>query len=824
MSLFSAFNAAIGGLGVQSSNIATSADNMANLNTVGFKGAEAQAFTIISDTASTSSFSAGGVQSVTRRNIDQQGTLESTGVVTDMAVSGEGFFVVNSETDGTGDYSYTRAGSFRADSEGNLVNAQDQVLFGWELDNQSRLPGETGNLNTTSSALLTSTKAVNVNAVTGIAAATSTVSFKMNIDAGQETLQGSGDVINVVETSIENRSIGDDDIIYPQPSNGNRLAQFSGTSTITFTDGITITAGGQTNTYTFGGIEMTPDITTAPGIAGVTTASTMFSGADDGDSFTINTATVGTVTFTFKPSAPNAVLGQFNNLNNLATAIDTVTGLTSRVVNNRLFVAPTDATEAMTFARVGGDLSPQTSGDLTATAVLGANTAATDFTGATTGDGFIIQIGAVSKTYTYNPAGTGGVGVDDLFQNLNEIRDQINNDFAGTPAAVAGGVLTITDANLKFIDDYNPVGSSNFATALGIRGLSWPKALELNNTTATTNRFATLGGLSTLINTASVTKTVLENPLSATTVGVYSTDPTGTIQFSNTTNNVAFNDFLEEFDVVSTLFTAAYDPSSETKNMAGGNVTPQFTRNIQIFDSLGAAHDFRLSFVKTATNTWGVELYAVTATDISSTRTDGQVASGTVTFNGDGSLRNVSSGLANAISIAWTNGATASSITVDYGTAGSPEGTTGATVFGKTDGLRQFDADYNVEQVEQNGQAAGLLSSIGVDAEGFVTANFSNGETKKIFRIPLARFANPNGLTAKNGNVFSESRKSGTFNLSKAASAGTGSVIAATLEGSNAELSKELTNLIRAQRAFQSNTQSIRTANTLLEELTQVAR
>jgi flagellar hook protein FlgE len=820
MTLFGSLNSSVSGLSAQGSKIAMIADNISNVSTVGYKGVSANFNTLVTSSSTTTAFSSGGVLALTQQQIDKQGLVQGTGVVTDLAITGDGFFIVNTETDGGGDYLYTRAGSFRTDSRGNFVNAAGFTLYGWPLDSEGRLPGEPGNLNTVSAALLDSLQAVNINAISGVAAATSAVQLGLNLDASQDVLEGAGDTIDVVQTSLENRDNNANSIIL----DGDGGALSSG-YTLAQGEGITITTGGQTFTFRYGGVETSADIDTATGgILGATLESAAFTNAEDGDSFTITTSTLGTLTFTYKPSSPNAVLGEFNSLNSLADAISEVSGMTARVFNGVLQVAPTDATEGMTFARVGGIPSTIVSDDLTATSVLGANAAGVDFTSATTGDGITIHAGNVYKTYTYNPAGTAGVGVDDLFQNLNEIASQINNDFGAATATIAGGILTINNPTtggdqIKYIANANLVGTSNFATALDIRYVNIPEAVGLATTASSSNRFATLGGLAELINDTAGLSAIVENPLDSTTVRIFADDPLAGIQFGNTNGA---NDFLSEFGLTNTALTGAYDPADDTKNIAGGEITPHFSRNIRFFDSLGTGHDFQVSFVKLADNTWGAEIYAIDPDELVSTRTDGQVASGTIVFNGDGSLRSVSAGLTTAIDISWENLASASSVLFDWGTAGQIAGTAGATEIGQSDGLRQFDSDYNVEFVEQNGVSAGLLSAINVDEDGFVVANFSNGQSRNIFKVALADFANPNGLTPLAGNVYRESNASGDFNLRQPGESGAGTITPAAVETANVDLATELTQMIIAQRGYQASSKVITTVDDLLDELNRI--
>ena len=81
--------------------------------------------------------------------------------------------------------------------------------------------------------------------------------------------------------------------------------------------------------------------------------------------------------------------------------------------------------------------------------------------------------------------------------------------------------------------------------------------------------------------------------------------------------------------------------------MASGSTTPQFSHPVQVFDSQGTAHNINVGFIKTGINTWAAEIYSVPAGDV--TAQDGQLASGNIVFNGDGTLNNVSGGSINTI-------------------------------------------------------------------------------------------------------------------------------------------------------------------------------
>ena len=133
MSLFGTLNTAVSGLSAQASFLGTVGDNIANASTIGYKEAGTQFETLLGNQA-TSSYTSGGVQTRVRYGIANQGNITSTSSVTDLAIKGSGFFVVQSAS---GTPALTRAGSFLPDSNGNLVNTAGYTLLGYNLTNGS---------------------------------------------------------------------------------------------------------------------------------------------------------------------------------------------------------------------------------------------------------------------------------------------------------------------------------------------------------------------------------------------------------------------------------------------------------------------------------------------------------------------------------------------------------------------------------------------------------------------------------------------------------------------------------------------------------------
>ena len=133
--------------------------------------------------------------------------------------------------------------------------------------------------------------------------------------------------------------------------------------------------------------------------------------------------------------------------------------------------------------------------------------------------------------------------------------------------------------------------------------------------------------------------------------------------------------------------------------------------------------------------------------------------------------------------------------------------------------LTQFAGEYNVIYSEQNGAELGLRTGVSIEADGFVSAQFSNGQSTRIYKLPIATFANTNGLAELSGNVFRETDDSGEFNLREAGQGSAGIIESGTLEGSNVDLADEFSKMIVTQRAYSAGTKVITTADEMTAEL-----
>ena len=137
MSLYGALFSGVSGLAAQSSAMGAISDNITNVNTIGYKGTQVNFQTLVTKNPGLTEYSPGGVMSKPRTSVDTQGLLQATNSSTDVAIAGSGMFVVNTNPDpatsGTGEFRYTRAGSFKVDKQGYLQNVSGFYVQGWPL-------------------------------------------------------------------------------------------------------------------------------------------------------------------------------------------------------------------------------------------------------------------------------------------------------------------------------------------------------------------------------------------------------------------------------------------------------------------------------------------------------------------------------------------------------------------------------------------------------------------------------------------------------------------------------------------------------------------
>jgi len=182
MGLFGSLFTGVSGLFAQSQNTAIISNNIANINTTGYKRSEASFFSLVTTEGASSVFSPGTVSVNRIQRVDQQGAIQQTASSTDASISGNGFFPVQRSGDFGQETLYTRNGTFSEDSQGLLRNASGFILQAWPIDAEGNLPANQGDL--------ISLVPANVAFLGGLTRPTSSAELSINLDANQEPING----------------------------------------------------------------------------------------------------------------------------------------------------------------------------------------------------------------------------------------------------------------------------------------------------------------------------------------------------------------------------------------------------------------------------------------------------------------------------------------------------------------------------------------------------------------------------------------------------------------------------------------------------------
>jgi len=248
---------------------------------------------------------------------------------------------------------------------------------------------------------------------------------------------------------------------------------------------------------------------------------------------------------------------------------------------------------------------------------------------------------------------------------------------------------------------------------------------------------------------------------------------------------------------------------SVTTNLnSGATVGTAFTTPVTIYDSLGQSHNATVSYDKTGTNTWSYSV-ALPTGDATGAPVNN---TGTLTFDSNGNLTAPTGSVAGITFPGMADGGSDLSFNWNLnGAGGSPTITQLAT------------ASTNNTQT-QDGFASGNYQTISVDSSGLITAQFSNGQSSTVGQIAVASVANVEGLVAIGGNNFTTSVASGQATAGVAGTGGRGTVEDNALEQSNVNISTEFSNLIVAQRAFEANSKTVTTFDTISQDVLAMVR
>lgn len=301
-------------------------------------------------------------------------------------------------------------------------------------------------------------------------------------------------------------------------------------------------------------------------------------------------------------------------------------------------------------------------------------------------------------------------------------------------------------------------------------------------------------------------------------------NPQGPLDFSSHNMNFNITAYTDKRGTVSTndAFTKIF--KGLDGSFPAGNQVKQsellklsaFSAGLEIYDSLGSKHTLEVQFVKQSTtqdggNEWQMIIRVPEPAEINTTgEGPNNIVVGTARFNNDGSLSNYNP---RTINFSPNNGAAPNQqIKLSFGTSGS------------NDGLVSSNSASTLTGQATDGYPSGNLKpdAIRVDDKGNILGEFTNGKTFAVAKMAMASVANNSGLEEIGGNLFKVTANSGAIVVGEAGTGGRGEMKTSALEMSNVDLSRSLTELIIIQRGYQANSKTISTSDQMLQTLIQL--
>ena len=251
-------------------------------------------------------------------------------------------------------------------------------------------------------------------------------------------------------------------------------------------------------------------------------------------------------------------------------------------------------------------------------------------------------------------------------------------------------------------------------------------------------------------------------------------------------------------------------------NPADPDGTSDYSTSIDVFDSLGNSHAVQIFFSNNGGGAWewhamvdGGDLTGGTAGTLT------EIADGTLGFTTDGLLDTET---INSSSASFVGATSPQAFDFDFGDAITTDGGTGLG------GTTQYGSPTTVNQLTQDGAAAGELVDVLTADDGTISGVYSNGQTQPLAKVAMAKFQAPSGLFRANDQLWTATQDSGQALIGEPGTGGRGAITQGALEGSNVDLGKELVTLIAYQRAFQANSRTITTADEMLAEINNLKR
>ena len=772
--------------GLQAHQIAMDVEgnNIANVNTVGFKYSRANFDDIIyqnSRIATGPQNRHGGVNSMqvglgtqinSTTKIFKQGSLQTTDKQTDIALQGDGFFMVS--PDGGKTTYYTRNGDFSRDSVGNFVDNGGNIVQGWMRDE------ETGEIDPTRPI-----SDINIPAgLTVPARATTNITLKGNLDSGNDVgakkipiyqldqyhnwADTGKDGIKVDAEKHEENNVGENRF-YVNKNGEQKMTERGADLGVLFNNN-----GDAYNLRTGQGIWASYADAKTKALNVGAQPDGRFGGTKQLD-ITLN---------------GEKIVASVTSVSELASAINekyTKTGVEASVINGNQLVLTNRNNLGTTVNTKNIKMT-----------VNGANNIGNDFvtTNIITAYQYTYNKTQVNATHTYNDSMAREVTTTEDLREAMQRDARLWTNYTGTVVGNAGTPPNITPNQGTFTGALNDNKNDGVEVTVNEHGQFQIKnpsgdAFNSDDGDDTDDTTGNAG-------TANTNTDANDHNMNLTITGL-----------SNAANNITEN---VKFTASMAPLSGSISPGNAARVTDSLNMAAH-SSSTDLFDSLGTKHNIKMDFVKrgytpNGGTEWTMVIQVAEPNRINQNGEPANVITGYVRFNPDGSL------------------ATYSPASITFGAQnGSADGQHIELKLGTTaqmDGLASTDNDSSTADISQDGYASGELNGIRIDQSGTLVGSFTNGRSLGLAQVGVAKFANNEGLASEGGNLFSRTANSGDPIIGAAQTAGRGKISASSLEMSNVDLSRSLTQLIVVQRGFQANSKTITTSDEMLNTLLQL--
>ncbi|EAJ4264956.1 flagellar hook protein FlgE [Campylobacter coli] len=833
--------------GLQAHQVAMDVEgnNISNVNTTGFKYSRADFGTMFSQTVKIATAPTDGrggsnplqiglgvsVSSTTR--IHSQGSVQTTDKNTDVAINGDGFFMV-SDDGGLTNY-LTRSGDFKLDAYGNFVNNAGFVVQGW-------------NINWDTQSIDSSRTPQNIFIDPGMhipAAQSTEVAIKANLNSGLNIGTASRPLYSLDSVHGFNQKTGE-----TKDENDTGTTQFYTTSK----NAVEVTEKGVDAGSLFNANGTGLNLRDGQGI--------WVSYADA--KYSTNQLGVNAFDPNLHQNQTAAFWGNGNQktrldivINGVAIQNDTIGSIDEAIAYINTFTAPTDAREGtgvravknadgsgIDFVNDNADGTTDNMKNINLT-VNQANTAGerhtitwnagnNNFTAASAkngansvwiptaanvnGNAESIQIITAHKyVYSSNPVDIGPMYNPD---GGPQFQPGVGNNAPTDPAslnywnAIQGSLKNSDARTFRTTEDLRELLQRDARYGVDYDG-DGSKTYDADDINQAVKVVVTENG-NFAISNANETSTIPANAGAGAGNTQVTTNPKNMsfniTAYSNKQGTVSTNDafakIFKAFDGVLTV--GGQIKESEQLKLSA------FSAGLEIYDSLGSKHTLEVQFVKQSTtqdggNEWQMIIRVPEPAEINTTgEGPTNIIVGTARFNNDGSLANYTP---KTINFSPNNGAAPNQqIKLSFGTSGS------------NDGLVSSNSASTLTGQATDGYTSGNLKpdAIRVDDKGNILGEFTNGKTFAVAKIAMASVANNSGLEEIGGNLFKVTANSGAIVVGEAGTGGRGEMKTSALEMSNVDLSRSLTELIIIQRGYQANSKTISTSDQMLQTLIQL--